>query len=355
MQYIQKIRLNGVEVVLWLLLFTFGWWGFAYMNYQYGLNIIGGYRIGNSIRDSFFTIISILITIAVNIYILIPVFFTKSRIIFYFPMYIFICALVFPIDFAYYLISQENLPTCDCEYDKRSLWEIFKFYPLEQLRYSIMGSVLFLPFQYLKYKNIALLLEKEKAVADLNLLKSQMEPHFYFNTLNNLYGLALQKSDKLPVVILQLSKIMEYVLYSSKQKFLPLSNELMFIEDYIAIEKLRFDAHDLIKINKNLSIPTESVVISPLLLAPLIENAFKHGNKSKDLAFFLNVDISLDDKKILKFAISNRCLMEKGPQKAGGLGLENLKKRLQLLYPENHTLELSQYNNTFFASLTLHL
>lgn len=184
-------------------------------------------------------------------------------------------------------------------------------------------------------------------------LKSQLNPHFLFNTLNNLYSLSLKKDDKMPDMILNLSYTMSYTLYESNAERLPLTKEIEFIKNYVELEKMRHGEEKSISIilpNEN---ETKGKTIAPLLTFSLIENAFKYGLKNKENAF-LNLKIEVKDHKF-SFNLENDFLPKTELKNFGGIGLENLKKRLQLIYPEKHFLLVTKNKNTFNVQLDIEL
>jgi two-component system, LytTR family, sensor kinase len=184
---------------------------------------------------------------------------------------------------------------------------------------------------------------------ELSLLKSQLNPHFLFNSLNCIYGLSLEKSDDAPNVILKLSQILDYALYQSNKATVSLRDELAQIENYSIIQKARFG--DMLNVNIITSIEGDKQ-IEPLLLLPLVENAFKHGGPSDD--GIMHVDIFLKAKDRITFSIENsvgqkhRALTDNG-----GIGLINLKRRLELLYPMKHALSINQSTSRFILELEL--
>jgi len=197
-------------------------------------------------------------------------------------------------------------------------------------------------------------LEKEKLEAELKFLKSQIHPHFLFNTLNNLYALTLKKSDKAPEVVIQLSNLLEYSLYSGKETEVELTDELKLLSGYIDLEKLRFG--NRLKIKTEICENVDGLLIAPLLLLPFVENSFKHG-ASRDLKspfIELNVDVINNQ---LQFKITNSYSSETGKFEGykERIGLKNVKRRLELLYPKRHTLEITQKQNIFEVSLQLRL
>ncbi len=193
-------------------------------------------------------------------------------------------------------------------------------------------------------------LEKEKLAAELLFLKQQTNPHFLFNTLNNLYGLARKESPRTADALLQLSKMMRFMLHQASQPLIPLAEEIALITDYLALEKLRY-GHRL-NLRFELDTDTESKFIAPLLLLPLVENAFKHGaSESTEKAY---IDISLRcTENSLAFEVRNTMELPV-TAKTGGIGLANIKRQLALLYPR-HRFSAGPDGNLFVAHLSLNL
>jgi sensor histidine kinase YesM len=189
----------------------------------------------------------------------------------------------------------------------------------------------------------------EKVENELKFLKAQLNPHFLFNTLNNLYYLATQKSDQAPAAILQLSEILDYSLYTSRALFVPLEQEWRQVENYIALESLHYE--DRLDVEAKVSGNVVAYRISPMMLITLVENAFKHGVvKSKEKSW-VKINVSCDKEFI---SISVRNSYENSLEKKGGIGMENLKNQLNLLYPDSHVLEVNTKSPGEF-SLTLSL
>lgn len=197
-------------------------------------------------------------------------------------------------------------------------------------------------------------LEKEKLEAELKFLKSQIHPHFLFNTLNNLYALTLKKSDKAPEVVIQLSNLLEYSLYSEKQSEVELREELKLLSGYIDLEKLRFG--NRLNIRADICENVDGLMIAPLLLLPFVENSFKHG-ASKDLKSpFIELNVNVE-KTCLLFSIINSYGNETGKfeKYKERIGLKNVKRRLELLYPKRYTLDIDQKKDVFEVALKLEL
>ena len=189
----------------------------------------------------------------------------------------------------------------------------------------------------------------QQTLAELSLLKSQISPHFLFNVLNSLYALSLKKSEETPDVILKLSDILRYSLYESQEKEIPILKEIHILNTYIDIERLRISEnaniivhHDEIK---------DSVKIAPMLLLPLIENAFKHGTDSTIETSYIKASLSCNDKNLI-FQCENS-FKELAMKDVGGIGIENVRKRLQLLYPTKHFFEIEKSKNVFKVTLEI--
>lgn len=191
--------------------------------------------------------------------------------------------------------------------------------------------------------------EKARAGAELEALRSQIHPHFYFNTLNNLYGLALERSPKTEEAILRLAAIMEYVIYDCRSEKVDLQKELTFIKSYVELEKLRCEPEADIRFE--LEIPgLSSLRIAPLLLIPFVENAFKHGSirYGGKAALFIRAGL---EKGCFCFEVVNDAPPDTG--KEPGLGLDNVRKRLAHLYPGNHRLSAGYTDPTFNVRLSI--
>ena len=194
-------------------------------------------------------------------------------------------------------------------------------------------------------------LEKEKLNAELGFLKSQVNPHFLFNSLNSIYALARRKADETEEAILQLSQMMRYMIYESNTNTVALEKELDYLQNYIDLKKLRLPA--TVSIAYIIEGSPSGHAIEPMLLIPFVENAFKHGiSYSQDC--YVEIKISLMQQKLI-LAVSNKIFHQQEAE-VGGIGLENVKKRLALLYPQPmHSLHINEENNIYSVLLTIQL
>ncbi len=192
-------------------------------------------------------------------------------------------------------------------------------------------------------------LEKERMRTELALLKQQINPHFLFNTLNNLYALTLKRSDQAPEMVLQLADLMRYVVYKGREAQVALADEVAYLRDYMALYRLRL--HHAPRLELDLTVPDEAPTIAPLLLIVLVENAFKHGVEPAAGAAELQLSLEATPTRI-RFTCRNSVAPDAAAE-SGGVGLTNLKRRLALLYPNRHELSLREHETWFSAALVL--
>lgn len=211
-------------------------------------------------------------------------------------------------------------------------------------------------------------IEKEKFQAELQLLKSQIHPHFLFNTLNNLYALTLRKSEQSPAVVLKLSQLLSYMLYDCNASEVLLEKEIAFMKNYVGLEQLRYGSR--LDVSMNFHGDLQGKQIAPLLLIPFLENAFKHGTSEQLEQAWIFMDLAVEDN-VLTFKLVNSrdtdtfASMEVGATSVGatsvgatpvgGIGLLNVRKRLELLYPGRYELKIQPEEETFLIDLTLRL
>jgi len=193
-------------------------------------------------------------------------------------------------------------------------------------------------------------LESEKKDMELQFLKSQLNPHFLFNSLNNIYSLAYQKSDKTADAILKLSEIMRYMIYESNDSWVDLSKEVEYVQSFVELQKLRFKDGAAVEIKINGEIDGQQIV--PLILISFVENAFKHG-VANDPEDPIKINI-ISNQKILHFSVSNK-KNKTNKDAMGGVGLNNVERRLQLLYPDRYKLNIVNSATHYTTELMLDL
>lgn len=214
--------------------------------------------------------------------------------------------------------------------------------------FIISGCLIKFALDWFSNINIQRSLETEKKDMELQFLKSQLNPHFLFNSLNNIYSLAYQKSDKTADAILKLSDIMRYMIYESNDSWVALSKEIEYVQSYIELQKLRFKDGAAVHMTLNGEIDNQQII--PLILIAFVENAFKHG-VANDPSDPIRINI-IANQKILHFSITNK-KSNANKDEVGGVGLNNVERRLQLLYPERYKLNIVNSATHYTSELML--
>lgn len=264
------------------------------------------------------------------VYILIPSFikkYWKLIVIIYVPLLLY---------FLYLRLFSGNL---DAYLDLKEDFPIYIFF--------LPIPILFIIWVFEQWKWVKNL-KAEKSKAELSLLQTQINPHFFFNTLNNLYALTVKNSNKAPEVILKLSDMMRYTIYEGEKESVKLRDEIEYLNNYIELHKIRYKKS--VEITFNHDIDT-SLNIAPLLFIILLENAFKHGIETLAEDAFIHIDLTEDHNFIL-FSIKNN-FDPKEVSHSNGIGLKNLKRRLSLLYKDKHELKINTTDNLYNTTLKI--
>jgi sensor histidine kinase YesM len=295
--------------------------------------------------------VSLVTGVYINLLILIPLVLRKNRYLFY--------ILLFAVDMISTAAFNEITFNKLIDYVLPGYYFIsfYEFTDILKFVFVYIGLTTLLKlskgwFQLLDTNQKLLRTEKEKISNELVALRSQINPHFLFNSLNGIYSLALKKSKRTPEIILLLSELMRYMLYESNEERVLLKKEIRYMKNYIELQKLRSDEHSEVKLNITGSVGDHK--IAPLLFLPFLENSFKHGIKGDPMGGFINIDLDIN-KGSLKLMIENNKgiveEVEKGEFR--GIGLRNARRRLELLYPEKHQLDIQENSEIF--SIHLHL
>ncbi len=341
---ISSVPINA-QIYFWLTYFTFNVlrWGVFYQDYAYSLksNLIG---------------FPIHITLCyLFIFIFLPKLF-QGKVFEFFSLITLSLSVAVLLKFqlTFSFLSEDVLP----EYAAITSEITFSY-----LIQTVLGEVYVISFvsciklviDWTKQREFLLNTNKILLENELKYLRSQIQPHFFFNTLNNLYSLTIDKSDKAPDLILKLSDLMKYFLYETGKEYQSLSNEIKHIKDYIDIEKLRYNEE--LKVSFNVRGAVKKTMIRPLLLIPLVENAFKHGARNSKTNSYINIDLKIDSSEI-NFNVENSFTKSTKPIKVqvGGIGLANIKKRLEINYgKENFSLNTFEEKNKYIAELIVKL
>ncbi|NUO01932.1 MAG: histidine kinase, partial [Saprospiraceae bacterium] len=289
-----------------------------------------------------------------NLSLLIPVYLQKGK----FGLYFFLLILTTAAGIGFNLLIFNYL--CDILFPGYYFIAYYEFWEIAQFigAYLVLTSLIELSKTWFKYREIQdklRRLEREKFAAELSALKSQVNPHFLFNSLNNLYSLALDKDERTPGIILRLSEMMRYLLYESNADFVSLSKEIAHLWNYVEMQKLRVGGKA--KISFDVTGNPEQKAVAPLLFLPLVENGFKHGIKGDVEGAFIKIKLQITENQLIFKTENNKGAIddvEKG-QYSGGVGLENLSRRLNLLYPGKHQLLITDGISTFTAVLKIEL
>jgi len=206
-------------------------------------------------------------------------------------------------------------------------------------------------------QNELLRLQKEKLELELNALKSQIHPHFLFNTLNNLYSLTLKNSEKASEVVLKLSDIMRYVLYQANENEVLLTKEIAFVKNYVDLQKIRYNQKYTINFEVEGKIGEQ--LIAPLLFIDFIENAFKHGLEKRFNDGFVDIKFIYNNNQINLKVVNSKGQSDQESDmlsiEQSGIGLTNVKKRLSLIYKDKHHMEINDKEKEFIINLTIDL
>lgn len=289
--------------------------------------------------------IPLLALVYINLKFLIPRYLQKGHIL----IYGLLCAILIGLTyFLHNLTFDVLLPMMPTEYymvsftDPEVLITIF-------LIYLVISTLIKLSKSWYRVQE----LKRENLQLELETLKNQLNPHFLFNSLNSVYGLSLKKSDQTPTMILKLSNLLRYVLYEAKDETVPLEKEIQFIESYLDLQKARANVEENIQFVKKGGF--EGYEIAPLLLVNIIENAFKHGADFNEDDNFIRISLS-QNSGLLTF----QCFNQKEPNadktnEKEGVGLENVRKRLDLIYEDRARIDIEDRSNTFEVTIKIQL
>ena len=225
---------------------------------------------------------------------------------------------------------------------------------ISNITWVVFPSIILIAIKYYRDQKDLVELKEQKKTTELNLLKNQLNPHFLFNTLNNLYALALKKSDKTPEVIAKLAEILDYMLYQCKDNYVSISKEIELLENYIALEKVRYGNRVEVVFEKNIQ---NNVNIAPLILLSFVENAFKHGVSQELSKALIKLNISASEKEIVFKLINSKpkSFMDTIGSDKKSIGMQNTEKQLELLYPNAYQLEVNDTISEYTLELKLQL
>lgn len=340
--YIHQILSSNVinHITFWLLLFLFN-------------TVTLGYLDGTTYENVICFLLRIpfiLVASYINLYFLLPRFYYKNRLFTYIISLLVLIIIVNSINMIFLdeLLTINMLPVT---MGRKMNFTLLKFGYTAFYMMTMIGltSGIKLSKDHYIQKQKAEMMEKERLTSELSMLKSQMQPHFFFNTLNNLYALTLKKSDLAPEVVLKLSELMSYLLYDTDNDTTSLIKEISYIKNYIDLESLRFEQPP--EVNFEIIGNCDQVCLPPVLLLPFIENSFKHSVKSlvRPIRICIQLHISAEN---FKLKVTNPYAEPVSGQK-GGIGLRNVKRRLDLIYGDSYMLSQNHDYHIFKTELEI--
>ena len=285
-----------------------------------------------------------------NLFYLIPNYLTQKRFLTYCGLLIISAVIITPLKVIIFYFKFSNHPELQAELLINHNWQFL-------ITFFIAGSstILKIITDWVRHLRERQELQTQTMQSELRFLKSQINPHFLFNTLNNLYALTLKKSDKAPEIVIKLSEMMRYMLYECNEKRVLLSKEVNYIKNYLDLERLRQGKNVEIKFDIEGHVSDQK--IAPLMFITFLENSFKHGLNNQISKGFVNIRIEIEEN-IIHFFIENSkpdSLPVQEHRRSGGIGLVNIHRRLNLLYPNQYDLQIDDNPNTYAVRLKIEL
>jgi two-component system LytT family sensor kinase len=235
------------------------------------------------------------------------------------------------------------------------LWSPLKILKSVTYIYPVVVLATLIKFFKIWYKNQqrSQKLEQDKLQAELKFLKAQVHPHFLFNTLNNLYALTLKKSESAPEIVLKLSDLLNYMLYECNSELVPLKKEIELVENYVALEKLRYG--DRLDASLNVKVDNPETKVAPMLILPFVENSFKHGVSGETENAWVSIDITLKNNQLTIKVDNSKSNGETKDERKyrEGIGLKNVKRRLELLYEGDYELKILDTDESYLVVLRI--
>ncbi len=329
------------HILFWLLLLAI----LTFLEVQ--INVLPiGFAIGNEfIRIAFYALL-----IYCNIYFLIPRYLNERKLLLYGAFLVILILLVTPLMVTVFYWNARAYP----ELQAQVLEQKAGYYLLNFIITSTFTIVKIIS-DWVRSERETRKIRTETMQSELRFLKSQINPHFLFNTLNSLYALTIKKSDLAPEIVLRLADMMRYMLYECNEKWVPLQREITYIENYLELEKLRHGNRADVLLEVEGEILNQR--IAPLMFIPFLENSFKHGLSRVLTKGYVEIHLAVKGNQI-HFSIANskpeQLPIPEG-RRFGGIGLSNVRKRLDLLYPGNYSLSIENEPLVFRVILTINL
>ena len=310
---------------------------------------LGANMVRQSIRVIFYIII-----VYINLYYLFPRYLKLNKLFTYLTLLISLVAIATPIEVLlhHFLFSANNVSLAEeFTFSRNSAVFLGTFFV------GFSSSIYKIINDWMEHQRERMDLQRQNLTSELKYLKTQINPHFFFNTLNSLYALTLKKSDRAPEIVLKLSEMMRYMLYESNERMLSLDQEINYIENYLDLEKLRHGEN--FKIEMKIKGDPSGHKIAPLLFIPFLENSFKHGIDHELKSGYVSISLDIQPKELHLNVINSlpqkEIVIAKEEKKVGGIGLTNVRRRLNILYPKRHKLEVNKTDKEFQVNLDLQI
>ena len=307
----------------------------------------------NMIRQSL-RVLFYIIVVYVNLYYLFPNYLKVNKLLPYMVTLILLVAIATPIEvLLHYLLFAKAGVSLSEEFTVSRNSTVF----LGTFFIGFSSSIYMIINDWMEHQRERIDLQRQNLTSELKYLKTQINPHFFFNTLNSIYALTLKKSDKAPEVVLKLSEMMRYMLYESNERLIPLAQEINYIQNYLELERLRHG--DNFNMDMEIKGEPEGLQIAPLLFIPFLENTFKHGIDHQLNSGYVKIKLDIGQQKLHLNVINSLPTTEvipaKDGKKSGGIGLTNVRRRLNILYPKKHQLNINKTDTEYIVDLDLQL
>ena len=286
-----------------------------------------------------------------NLFYLIPNYLSEKKFLLYCGMLIGAALVITPIKVIIFYFMHSNNPM-----EQQTLVHDLNWGFITNFFVAGSSTIFKIINDWVRHQRERTELETQTMQSELRFLKSQINPHFLFNTLNNLYALTLKKSDKAPEIVIKLSEMMRYMLYECNEKKVFLDKEVNYIKNYLDLERLRQGKN--VTIDFEITGEIQNQKIAPLLFIPFLENSFKHGLNNQISRGFVNIVLELKNRNQIELFIENskpETLPLKDHRRSGGIGLVNVRRRLNILYPNSYELKIKDNPKTYAVNLKVDL
>lgn len=281
-----------------------------------------------------------------NLYYLMPQYLAKKKPLTYLLLLVGLCVVITPLKVLTVFFMMSGLP----DYQQLLLQNQPTLYG-QTLLVAGVSTLLKIVREWVRQNRLREDLERENLQSELRFLRAQINPHFFFNTLNSIYALTLKKSDEAPDMVLRLSDMMRYMLYECNERMVPLSKEINYLQNYIELEKLRHGSK--IKVTFRVEGIVGDLVVAPLIFIVFVENSFKHGLSNQLSDGFVDIRLSINEEEIVFCVENSKTAAHDAHYHQGGIGLINTRRRLDILYPALYKLDIDNGPEVYSVHLKI--